>query len=435
LYRAGLSPPLSPEDDCFPQADILGSKQAAPYRLSQGLNCKAGSNVNMSDDFIPYGRQSINQQDIDAVAEVLRSDFLTQGPKVPAFEKAIADYTGATYAVAVNSATSALHLACLALGLKPGGLLWTTPITFVASANCGRYCGADIDFVDIDSDTYNLSNKALERKLVQAKAAGRLPDIVVAVDFTGQPCDWAELTRLKAAYGFALIEDASHALGATWQGQKVGSVKGADITILSFHPVKIIATGEGGMALTENDQLAGRMQLFRTHGIVREVADLVDQTQGAWYHEQHCLGFNYRMTDLQAALGLSQLDRLDAFLARRRELAARYDKLLAGLPVILPHQAAGANSSWHLYVIQLKNAGWRRQVFDAMRAAGIGVQVHYIPVHTQPDYKALGFKPGDFPVAEAYYSSALTLPLFPGLTNDQQDRVVRTLTTILQDLA
>jgi UDP-4-amino-4,6-dideoxy-N-acetyl-beta-L-altrosamine transaminase len=389
----------------------------------------------MSDDFIPYGRQSIDQKDIDAVVGVLKSDYLTQGPICPEFELAIAEFTGAGHAVAANSATSALHLACLALGLKAGGLLWTTPITFTASANCGRYCGADIDFVDIDPATYNIGTAALEKKLAAAAKKGRLPDIVVAVDFSGQPCDWDELARLKALYGFALIDDASHALGATWRERMIGNLPAADITILSFHPVKIIATGEGGMALTGNIDLARRMRLLSSHGITRELEDFSGEAPGGWYYEQQALGFNYRMTDIQAALGLSQMKRLTLFLARRRELAARYDRLLEGLPVIGPWQNPAGLSSWHLYVIQLGEAAWRRPVYDAMRAANIGVQVHYIPVHLQPYYRALGFKPGDFPEAEAYYGRALTLPLFPGLSDSGQDRVAATLKNALAEVA
>lgn len=382
----------------------------------------------MSESFIPYGRQTINQDDLEAVAAVLKSDFLTQGPQVPAFEQAVAAYVGAEYAVAVNSATAALHLACLALGLEPGGLLWTVPNTFVASANCGRYCGATVDFVDIDPATYCLSVAALEIKLAAAEGDGRLPDIVVAVDFAGQPADWDGLARLKARYGFALIADAAHTLGAEWRGNRVGSLSAADITVFSFHPVKIIASGEGGMAVTASAALAARMAELRSHGITRPaVAD-----EGAWYYEQRSLGFNYRLTDLQAALGLSQLARIEFFLARRRTLAARYDRLLADLAVTRPAQHPDGLSAWHLYVIQVADPTWRRPVFDAMRAANIGVQVHYIPVHTQPYYRALGFKPGDFPLAEAYYSRALSLPLFPGLSDSEQDRVVETLAQALR---
>lgn len=412
----------------------MGGASSRLLYKDREITSRLGQREFMSDDFIPYGRQSIDQQDIDAVVEVLKSDYLTQGPMVGRFEKAITDVTGAGQAVAVNSATSALHLACLALGLGPGGLLWTTPNTFVASANCGRYCGAEVDFVDIDPASYNMSTQALAEKLLAAEKQGRLPDIVVAVDFSGQPCDWDALGRLKDIYGFALIDDASHALGASWRGQAVGNLAAADITILSFHPVKIIATGEGGMALTNDADLARRMRLLASHGITREAGDFVGEAPGGWHYEQQCLGFNYRMTDIQAALGLSQMRRLEGFLARRRDLAGRYNRLLADLPVVLPWQHPAALSSWHLYVIQLQDEDCRRLVYDRMRAANIGVQIHYIPVHLQPDYRALGFKPGDFPQVEAYYGRTLTLPLFPGLSESGQDRIVGRLENILAEV-
>lgn len=384
---------------------------------------------------IPYGRQSIDQADIDAVTAVLQSDFLTQGPAVPAFEQAMAQYVGAKHALAMNSATSALHVACLALGLGDGDCLWTTPNTFVASSNCALYCGASVDFVDIDPSTYNLSVFALAEKLAQAEKTGHLPKIVVAVDFAGQPCDWVGLRALADQYGFALIDDASHAIGAELNGIKLGAGHWADITIFSFHPVKIITTAEGGMAFTQSDELAQKMQLLRSHGITRD-ANLLTQTDvGGWYYEQKELGFNYRMTDIQAALGLSQLQHLDAWLARRRQLVKQYETWLAELPIVLPKLADGANSAWHLYVIQLdstKTAKTRREVFDALRASGIGVNVHYLPVYLQPYYQGLGFEQGLCPNAESYYDHAISIPMYAGLSDEQQAEVIEVLTGILQ---
>ncbi|NCQ33680.1 UDP-4-amino-4,6-dideoxy-N-acetyl-beta-L-altrosamine transaminase [bacterium] len=378
---------------------------------------------------IPYGRQDIRDEDVAAVAAVLRSDWLTQGPALPRFEEAVAARCGARHAVAANSATSALHLACLALDLKLGERLWTTPNTFVASANCGRYCGAAVDFVDIGRDSLNLDPAALADKLEQADKAGKLPKVVVAVDFAGQSCNMAALRLLANRYGFRLIEDASHAIGGRYQGQPVGDGRHADITVFSFHPVKIITTGEGGMALCHDAELAARMARLRSHGIVRNAA--AQAAEGPWYYEQVELGFNYRMTDMQAALGLSQLARLDDYVAARRRLADRYDRLLAGLPLQTPWRDPEAESAWHLYVIRLDDAvlarPGRRAVFEYLRAAGIGVNVHYIPVHLQPDYRRFGFAPGDFPVAEDYYARALTLPLYPGLSDAGQDRVVAAL--------
>ncbi len=383
---------------------------------------------------IPYGRQNIDDSDIQAVVEVLRSDYLTQGPWVPRFEAALAAYCGVPHAVAMNSATSALHLACLALGLGPGDQLWTTPNTFVASANCARYCGAQVDFVDIDPATYNLSVSALAAKLADAARKAALPKIVVPVDFAGQPCELAEIAELARRYGVKLLEDASHAVGAEYRGGKVGDCRYADITVFSFHPVKVITTGEGGMAFTRDPELARRMARLRTHGISRDPADMNVPPPGEWYYEQIELGYNFRMTDLQAALGWSQLKRLPAFIARRQALAAEYDRLLAGLPVQRPRQHPDGRSSWHLYVVCLNNssAARRREVFRALRAAGIGVNVHYIPVHTQPYYRQLGFKRGDFPVAEAYSDRCLSLPLHPGLTDADQDAVVAALSRVLQ---
>lgn len=376
---------------------------------------------------IPYGRQDISAEDIAAVVAVLQSDFLTQGPAVPRFEAAVARYCGANQAVAVNSATSALHLACLALGLGPGDRLWTSPNTFVASANCARYCGAEVDFVDIDPATGNLSVPALSEKLERAERAGTLPKIVVPVHFAGLACDMAAIHALAQCYGFRIIEDASHAIGASYRDEPVGSGRYSDITVFSFHPVKIITTGEGGMALTHDDALAARMRRLRNHGITREPGEMTAAPEGPWYYQQIELGYNYRMTDLQAALGASQLSRLESYVARRRQLAERYDALLDGLPLQRPGRSAGAQSAWHLYVVRLHDPARRGAVFAALRAAGFGVQVHYIPVHTQPYYRALGFQPGDFPHAEAHYRTAISLPLYPGLTESDQDRVAAVL--------
>ena len=384
---------------------------------------------------IPYGRQEITQADIDAVVGVLQSDFLTQGPQVPLFEKTVAEHVGARHALAVNSATSALHIACLALGLGPGDWLWTTPITFVASANCGLYCGAQVDFVDIDPRTYNLCPQALERKLVAAQAAGRLPKVVVAVHLCGQPCDMAAIHALGQRYGFKLIEDASHAIGGKYKGEFIGNGRYSDITVFSFHPVKIITTAEGGMALTNDPELANKMALLRSHGITRDPAQMTHAPDGPWYYQQIDLGFNYRMTELQAALGVSQMARLDDYVARRHALAARYDTLLADLPITRPWQHPDGYSGLHLYVIrlQLERIGkTHRQVFDALREQGIGVNLHYIPVHTQPYYQQMGFKVGDFPEAERYYAEAISLPMFQTMSEAQQDQVIAALSGTLK---
>ena len=391
---------------------------------------------------IPYGRQDISAEDIDAVTEVLRSDWLTQGQAGPRFEQAMAAYCGSRSAIAVSNATAALHLACLALDLGPGDTLWTSPNTFVASANCARYCGAGVDFVDIDPRTYNMSVPALAQKLEIAASQGRLPKIVVPVHFAGQSCEMREIRALANRYRFHIVEDASHAVGGEYLGRKVGSCDFGDMTIFSFHPVKIITTGEGGMALTNNPKLADRLAYLRSHGIIRPMqsSPTADERRsnedqhGPWMYEQIELGLNYRMTDIQSALGTSQLARLDPFVARRRELAARYDQLLAKLPLTCPWQHPDTNSAWHLYVIRLHRNEIklsRRQVFDALRAAGIGVNVHYIPVHTQPYYRKLGFEPGMFPESESYYEDAITLPLFSRMTNDEQDTVVAALEKIL----
>jgi UDP-4-amino-4,6-dideoxy-N-acetyl-beta-L-altrosamine transaminase len=375
---------------------------------------------------IPYGRQSISQEDVDAVTAVLRSDFLTQGPAVPQFEQAMAAYCGAPHAVAVNSATSALHIACLALELAPGDWLWTSPNTFVASANCALYCGASVDFVDIDPATYNLCARKLEAKLEAAALVGRLPKVVVPVHFSGRPCDMQPIWELSRRYGFAVVEDASHAVGASYRGRRIGSFSESALTIFSFHPVKLITSAEGGMVVTHDARLAQRLCLFRSHGITRDPKLLERDSDCGWYYEQHELGYNYRLTDLQAALGASQLARLDAFIASRKQLVARYRASLAGLPLILPAADDEMDSAWHLYVIQVRDQD-RRSVYDRLRAAGIGVNVHYIPAHTQPYYRRLGFKAGDFPESERYYARAISLPMFPDLGEVRQDEVVAAL--------
>ena len=383
---------------------------------------------------IPYGQQDISDADIEAVANVLRSDYLTQGKAVPAFESAISDYCAAQHAVAVNSATSALHIACLALGVGRGDVVWTSPITFVASANCALYCGAEVDFIDIDPLTYNISVECLEEKLLQAKESGRLPKVVIPVHLCGQPCQMARIHELSQLYNFKIIEDASHSIGGKYRGEAIGNCHYSDITIFSFHPVKIITTGEGGMALTNNPQLARRMQLLRSHGITREAGEMTQVTDGPWYYQQILLGFNYRMTDIQAALGLSQMSRLDEFVSRRHEIANQYAPLLAELPVKTPWQHRDGYSSFHLYVIRLKLAEierTHREVFEALRSAGIGVNLHYIPVYRQPYYSAMGFKQGYCPEAELYYSEAISLPLFPGLSLSDQQSVVETLRAAL----
>ena len=375
---------------------------------------------------IPYGRQDIRQEDIDAVVEVLRSDFLTQGPQVPLFEAAVAKAAGAAHAVAVNSATSALHIACLALGLGPGDWLWTSPITFVASANVGLLCGAEVDFVDVDPETANLCPRALAVKLARAKTEGRLPKVLIPVHMGGQSCDMAAIGALARDYGVRVIEDASHAIGASYLGRPVGDCRFSDITVFSFHPVKIVTTAEGGAATTQDAALARRMELFRSHGVTRDPALMEWESDGAWYYQQIELGLNYRMTEIQAALGRSQMQRLAEYVDRRNALADRYDAELAGLPLALPGRMAGARSSFHLYVIRVA-ADRRRAVFDSLRAQGLGVNVHYIPVHTQPHYRRLGFQPGQFPASEAYYAGAISIPLYAGLTDAMQDQVIAAL--------
>ena len=384
---------------------------------------------------ISYGRQDINQADIDTVLEVMQSDFLTQGPMVPRFEQAMAQRCKAKHAVALNSATSALHVACLALRLGTGDSLWTVSNTFVASANCGLYCGADIDFIDIDSDTWNLSVSALREKLVMAKHQGKLPKIVIPVHFSGQPTEQEAIWNLAKEYGFKIIEDASHAIGASRNGEPVGSCKWSHITVFSFHPVKIITTGEGGMAMTNDDELARNMALLRSHGITRDTEYMKNKPSGSWYYEQIELGFNYRMTDIQAALGLSQLTRLDEFIERRNFLAQRYNQFLEKLPVQIPTILAENRSSFHLYVVRLKTDqlnNSHKYIFSNLRDNGIGVNLHYMPVHLQPYYRELGFKPFLCKEAELYSEEAISLPLYPTLTEQEQDKVIDSLSLVLK---
>ena len=384
---------------------------------------------------IPYGRQDINQADVDSVIDVLKSDFLTQGPQVPLFEECVANYCGASAAVAVNSATSALHIACLALGLGEGDWLWTSPNSFVASANCGLYCGANVDFVDIDPQTYNLCPDALERKLIEARKENTLPKIVIPVHFAGQSCNMEKISSLSNEYGFSIIEDASHAIGGKYQDKSIGCCHYSDITVFSFHPVKVITTAEGGMATTNDASIAEKMRSLRSHGITRDKALMTSAPEGDWYYQQIALGFNYRMNELQAVLGLSQMKRLDEFVARRHACQEYYDEQLDSLSIITPFQSPDCFSSLHLYPIQLKQEQVkksRKQVFSELRSSGIGVNVHYIPVHLQPHYKRLGFKKGDFPESETYYESALSIPLFQSLTKEMQDEVVEKLKRVLE---
>lgn len=375
---------------------------------------------------IPYGRQTINSDDISAVAAVLRSDFLTQGPVVPRFEAVVAEFVGAGHAVAVHSATSALHIACLALDVGPGDRVWTSAITFVASANCARYCGADVDFVDIDPETFNMSPDALEEMLRSAEPEGRLPKVVIPVHLAGQSCDMRRIHALGQEYGFRILEDASHAIGASYLQGRVGSCEFSDITIFSFHPVKIVTTGEGGMALTNDPTLAERMGMLRVHGITRDPALMSSEPDGPWYYEQIALGYNYRMTDIQAALGVSQMDRLERFIYRRSEIAERYDMAFTGLAVRTPVVAPTCRSAWHLYVVRLgrPDAARHRSFFERLREAGVGVNLHYIPVYRHPDFvRRFGIHPG-LPAAEAYYRSAVSLPIFPSLSEVDQSTVV-----------
>ena len=381
---------------------------------------------------IPYGRQQIDANDIAAVVETLQSDFLTQGPKVPAFEDAVARRCNVNFAVAMNSATSALHLACLALGVGPGDLVWTSPISFVASANCARYCGAEVDFVDVDVTTGLLDIQALQQKLQQAAANNRLPKVLIPVHLAGHSCDMQQIAALCRPYGIRIIEDASHAIGALYQDRPVGSCQYSDICVFSFHPVKIITSAEGGMALCNDVQLAENLRALRSHGITRNETEMTEPSHGPWYYQQIELGYNYRMTDLQAALGLSQLDRLAQFVHQRIAATELYQTLLKDLPVELPAPARDGISAWHLYIIRLQQPQLRRQVFEQLRAAGIGVNVHYIPIHTQPYYQQLGFQWGQYPQAEQYYSQIISLPLFAGITTAQQQQVVTALRQALE---
>lgn len=377
-----------------------------------------------------YGKQNVNEADIRAVEEVLRSDFLTQGPAIEKFERCVADYCGAKYAVAVTNATSALHIACLVAGLGNNDALWTSPITFVASANCGRYCGADVDFVDIDDRTYNMSVTVLEEKLKHAKKVGRLPKIVVPVHLAGQSCDMRRIRELSNEYGFSVLEDASHAVGAEYLGHKIGCCEFSDMAVFSFHPVKIITTGEGGMVLTNSDELYEKLKLYRSHGITRDPSNMTKESDGSWYYQQIELGFNYRMTDIQAALGFSQMKRLDEFVARRRELAARYDELLKDFPFRTPYVMQDANPSWHLYVARVdfdRVKKTKREIFEDMKKRGVMLNLHYIPVHTQPYYEQMGHRSEECPKAMRYYEEALTLPLYYDLTDEKQENIVALL--------
>lgn len=380
-------------------------------------------------DFIPYSCQNISEEDIEAVCGALRSEYLTQGHRVPAFEHAFAERHQVAHAVAVSNATAGLHIACLALGVGPGKWVWTSPNSFIASANCALYCGGQIDFVDIDPHTRNMSPEALKAKLVNAAALGTLPQVVIPVDFAGLPCDLREIRELADQYGFNVLEDASHATGASYLARPVGSTF-AHASVFSFHAVKVVTTAEGGIITTADDHLAAELRLLRSHGITRSPAQMQHQPEGNWYYEQSLLGFNYRMTELQAALGLSQLQRLDQMHGRREELARRYDMLLADTPVLLPARFPDRRSAWHLYVVEIDDARCtvsRKNVFKHLREVGIGANVHYIPIHTQPYYQRLGFRSGDFPASEHYYSRAISIPLFPALTEAQQSFVVRSL--------
>ena len=389
----------------------------------------------MRFDKIPYGRQDIQDSDVTAVLDVLKSDFLTQGPAVPCFEKAVSEFCGAAHAVAVNSATSALHIALLALGVGAGDTVWTSPNTFVASSNAALYCGASVDFVDIDLETYNLSIISLREKLEQAAVLGVLPKVVIPVHLTGQPCDMRAIHELSQQYGFKVVEDASHAIGGRYRSGAIGNCEYSDITVFSFHPVKIVTTAEGGMALTNNSALAEQMSLFRSHGITRDPLMMTCASEGPWYYEQITLGYNYRMTDLQAALGVSQMQRLQGYIDRRHVMAARYNQALEGLPLVLPKQAEFAHSAYHLYVIRLDLDAIKplthAEVFQSLRERDILVNLHYIPVHTQPYYQKMGFEWGDFPNAEAYYKSAISIPMFPTLGCDAQAKVISALNEIL----
>ena len=383
----------------------------------------------MKNKVIPYGKQTISQSDIDAVIDVLKSDWLTQGPAVPAFESAIAEYCNANYACATNSATSALHIACLALGVSKGDIVWTSPISFVASSNCALYCGAEVDFVDIDLETGNMSVGALEEKLTIAKQNQRLPKVVIPVHLAGQSCDMAAINKLAKEYGFKVIEDASHAIGAKYKGKPVGSCAYSDITVFSFHPVKIITSAEGGMAVTNCAELDKKMKRLRSHGITSNPDEMTEPSHGPWYYQQLELGFNYRMTDMQAALGLSQLKQLDNFVSVRNDIATTYNHAFANSTLVHLNQSNDCYSSYHLYIVRLTqcNMEKHKSVITGMREQGIIAHLHYIPIHLQPYYQALGFSDCDFPNAETYYKQAVTIPLHPTMTADEQQFVINTL--------
>ena len=377
---------------------------------------------------IPYGRQTISPEDIEAVLAVLKSDFLTQGPAIPHFEQRLSSLCRGADSVVVNSATSGLHLACMALNIGPGDTVWTSPNTFVASANCARYCGASVGFVDIDPISFNLCPNRLESELLKASHSNSLPKVVIPVHFAGQPCDMGAIHDLQRRFEFHLIEDASHAVGATYGPTVVGDGTFSDFTIFSFHPVKIVTSGEGGAIMTRSASYARSLRMLRSHGITRDPSELIDQTQGMWYYEQHELGYNYRMTDIQAALGASQLQRIEAMIERRHQIADRYDTELSGLELDLPLRLPGRRSAMHLYCIQVPD---RRRVYDALREQGLGVNVHYIPVHLQPYYRKLGFRPGDFPVSESFYRSALSIPMYSGLCDEDQSKVIRAIQGVI----
>lgn len=384
---------------------------------------------------IPYGRQDISEADIQAVIDVLKSDYLTQGPKTPAFERAISEYCGVNFAFAMNSATSALHAACLALDVGPGDVVWTTAVTFAASANCALYCGASVDFVDIDPKTFNLSTDSLETKLLYAKDYGQLPKVVIPVHLCGQPCNMKRIKELSLIYGFKIIEDASHAVGGKYCGEPIGNCVYSDITVFSFHPVKIVTTAEGGMAVTNNTKYAKKLELMRSHGITRNTADMVSASQGPWYYEQIDLGYNYRMTDLQSALGLSQMDRLDEFIEARHRVADLYKSMLHDSRINLPWQHPEGHSALHLFVVRVNRALVEKshsQIFKELHDLGVGVNLHYIPVYLHPYYQKQGFVPGYCPEAEKYYSEAISLPMYPKLTEQQQNKVVTSLLKVLK---
>jgi UDP-4-amino-4,6-dideoxy-N-acetyl-beta-L-altrosamine transaminase len=380
---------------------------------------------------IPYGKHLVDEQDIDAVVDVLRHQFLTQGAIVPKFEQALCDYTGCQYATAVNSATSGLHVACLAAGVGQDDIVWTVPNSFVASANCALYCGANIDFVDIDVATRNINVDALTNKFALAAQSNLLPKVLIVVDFSGLSCDMQAIHALTQKYAVVLIEDAAHALGGSYQQHKVGSCQHCEMSVLSFHPVKSITSAEGGAVLTNSKAYNDKVKLFSKHGVTRDVEQMVTESHGPWYYQQVALGYNYRMSDLHAALGLSQLSKLDTFIFRRTELALRYQKMLFELPLKLPVFRDYSNSAWHLYMVELTQHD-RKSVFDQLHARGVGVNVHYIPIHLHPYYQQLGFKKGDFPVAENFYNNAMTLPLYPSLSDEQQNTVIDVLFEVLQ---